>query len=87
MLVADGCSSRTSLDKELALGRLRAAGVIVTSHEALLFQVASPPLGFFVIGYHPGQWFQRIGKKEHPAFKEISGLVRDLLHAPASPKL
>ena len=40
VLVADGCASRTGLDKDLALGRLRSAGVIVTSHESLLFQVS-----------------------------------------------
>jgi hypothetical protein len=38
-LVADGCSSRSLTDRLFAIDRLRHAGVVITTHEALLFQL------------------------------------------------
>ncbi len=53
---ADCVSSRRKKDKDTALRRLEKAGCIVTSYEALLFEM--------------------IRGAKHPAFKEISAIVK-----------
>ena len=39
-IVADGVSSRSPTDRSIALDRLRQSGAFVTTHEAVLFELA-----------------------------------------------
>lgn len=40
-LVADACSSRCLTDRLFALNRLRSLGVIITTHESVMFQLVA----------------------------------------------
>ncbi|OWR43047.1 isochorismatase domain containing protein [Danaus plexippus plexippus] len=79
-VVADGVSSRSLLDRSLALQRMQSIGCFVTTAENVLFKLLKDKenprlqsIGCF-IGTSENILFKLLGDKNNPAFKPISKL-------------